>query len=68
MKSNRFVYLAVTNDIYELPIAIFENIKEIAEFLKTSYDSACCMVTRHNVNRKHNCKFIKVDINENKTQ
>lgn len=57
-----YVYLAIKNDKFELPIALFENIKQLAKYAEVSYKHACCMVSRKSVNRKLNCYFIKVFI------
>lgn len=62
MVEERFVYLAITCDKYELPIAVFDNLKQIASYANTTYASACCMVMRKTYNRQCKCKFIKVDL------
>ena len=58
------VYLAVTVDKYELPLAIFENYKEISDFNGRSIESNQSAVTRGSVDRKNHCKYIKVYLSE----
>lgn len=63
IKTNR-VYLAVTIDIFELPVAIFETIKEGADYCGCSRSDFCKRVKRGDIDYKNNCKYIKVDLAE----
>lgn len=61
-KRKEVIYLAVTIDELELPIAVFDTIKEIAIFAGCSYGNAKQMVFRQSVHTKLKCKFIRVEI------
>lgn len=60
------VILAVTNDIYELPIMQFDSYKEMSRYLGISIKHCHCVVARGIIYRKLNCKFIKVSLVEDK--
>jgi len=65
MKNGRFVYLAVTADRLSLPIAAFDNPKQIAKYAETTYKTVCCMICRKTYCRRRKCYFIKVDLEAN---
>ena len=54
------VIMAVTNDIYELPIRQFDSTKEMAKALNITTYHARRMISRQTVYSKLNCKFIRV--------
>lgn len=58
------VYLAVTPDKYELPIAIFNNWKEACGFSGKSYDSLRSSIARQQVDRKNKCRYISVRLDK----
>lgn len=58
------VYLAITNDIYELPVAVFDNAKQAAMWLGVSRKHIFSYISRGTVNKRYNIKFIKVIIKE----
>lgn len=58
------VYLAITNDIYELLVAVFDNTKQAAVWLGVSRKHILSYISKQTVNKKYNIKFIKVIIKE----
>ena len=56
------VIMAVTNDIYELPIMQFDSYKQMAAYLGISIKHCHCIVSKGTIWGKRNCKFIKVDL------
>lgn len=56
-----YVILAVSNDKFELPEAIYLNYKEMAKRLKLSLKNCHSIVSKGGVYKKTNCKFIKVN-------
>lgn len=61
IKTNR-VYLAVTIDIFELAVAIFETIKEGADYCGCSRSDFCKKVKRGDIDYKNKCRYIKVEL------
>lgn len=59
-----FVYLAVTLDKYELPIAIFDNWQEACKYSGKSHNCFRCSVSRQRVDRKNKCRYIGVRIDK----
>lgn len=64
MKRSNYVYLAITNDELELPIAMFDNLKQLAKYAETGYQYAWCMISKKSLYKKLNCYFIKVYVGE----
>ncbi|MBQ7977824.1 MAG: hypothetical protein IJ301_04490 [Clostridia bacterium] len=58
------VYLAITNDIYELPVAVFDTTKQAARWLGVSRKHILSYISKQQVNKKYNIRFIKVIIKE----
>lgn len=58
------VFLAVSLDIFELPLAVFETIIEGATYCGCSIPNFCKNVREGRVDYKNNCKYVKVDIDE----
>ena len=56
------VIMAVTNDIYELPIMQFDNYKQMAAYLGISVRYCYSIVNEGRIWGRKNCKFIKVDL------
>lgn len=55
---------AVTNDVYEFPIRVFDSYKEMAASLNRSINHCQCMVSKGTLFRELNCKFIKINLEE----
>lgn len=58
------VYLAITNDIYELPVAIFDTAVQAAKWLGVNRNSIFNYIKYQTANKKYNIRFIKVIIKE----
>ena len=56
------IILMVTNDELELPIAVFENCEEMMKFTGKSLVSCYNAIWGDKVDKKHDCKYIKVNI------
>lgn len=61
-KKHDYVYMAVTNDEYELPIAFFDNFKECCDYANKKKLNMRCAISRKSVNKEINCRFISVDL------
>ena len=59
---NGYVILAVSNDDLELPIACFTNYEEMQKYTGKSKSVCYCSVSRGDIDRKLNCKYIKVKV------
>ena len=64
MKRDRTLYMAVSVDKYELPMALFLNYKEMAQWSGRPEDSLKCAVTRNQEDKKRRCKYVKVYLEE----
>lgn len=64
MRKVNSVILAVTNDIFEFPIRVYDTTKEMARDLKISEDHCRSMIYKRTVYHKLNCKFIRVWLDE----
>lgn len=58
------LYIAVTNDKYELPIMVAENVRELSEAFGISYHDIHCLISRDIPAKKKNVKFIRLEIEE----
>ncbi len=58
------LYLAVTPDRYELPIAVFDSVDEISNWANTSKNNVLTSICEDRRNLKNNCKFRRVIIDE----
>lgn len=64
MKRSDFVYLAITNDEYELPIGIFLDIKELCKWSGKTKDTLASNICRQNVDLRYNCRYKRVFVGE----
>lgn len=60
-KQNR-VYLAISLDNLELPLALFLTIREGATYCGCTREDFCKRVSRGDIDYKNNCKYIKVEL------
>lgn len=60
MKSN--VYLAITPDKYELPIAFFEDVNEACEFSNKSQYVFWAAIRKQAVDKVNKCKYVRVNL------
>lgn len=58
------LYLAVTNDKYEFPIAVFDNCKQLSRWAKRSKDSLFSAIKRQSVDKKLHCRYERVEVDE----
>lgn len=58
------VYLAVTADKYELPLALFNDYKEACKYSGKTKNSFKCSVSRNSLDRTNKCRYVSVKINE----
>ena len=56
------IIIGVTNDEYELIKYMFDSAKEASIMLGIKYNSICKAIQNGNVNKRYNCKFIKIQI------
>lgn len=60
------LYLCVTNDKYELPLAVAETQAELAEMRHVDHTTISAALRRkfkkHNINKKH--KYVEVEVDD----
>lgn len=62
------LYMAVTGDMYELPVAVFATIYQLSQWAEISTDMAYTMITRGAVRKKGpaaGCKFVRIKSEKN---
>ena len=57
MKSYDRVLVAITNDIYEHIVGMWDTVKECAIDLKTSVNVVSCKILRKSIDNKLNARF-----------
>ena len=57
---SREYYMAVTNDKYELPIAVEESVAELAKTLKIKKATVGMAISRERVIKRLDCRVIKI--------
>ena len=58
------IFLAVSIDKLEIPLALFESYKEMATWSGKSINTLKRDVCRSRVDRRNKCKYVKVSISE----
>lgn len=58
------VYMAVTNNKYELPLALFDSIQTLSFWSGRPIKTLTCYITRGTLDKKLKCKYIRVLIDE----
>ncbi|MCI9596656.1 MAG: hypothetical protein HFE75_05030 [Firmicutes bacterium] len=53
--------MAVTNDKYELPMAVCDNAKELADMYRMRRDNLYAYISHGNVRKKDGVKFVRVE-------
>lgn len=61
---SKYVYMAVTPDEYELPIAFFENIHTACEFSNKSQYVFWAAIRKQSVDKVQKCKYVGLKIEE----
>ena len=64
MKSNKKLYMAITPDKYELPIAIFEHIDEVCSFARRTRNAIWSAITRQDIDRINHCRYISISLED----
>lgn len=62
------VYMAVTTDKYELPIAVADTVKELSELTGTSTNAISSAICKKKSGRLSGKKFIRVEIDETENE
>lgn len=63
-KKHDYIYMIVTADELELPLAVFDSLKEVSEYTGRSRSSINTVICRGNKDIKLNCKYIRIDLKE----
>lgn len=58
------VYMAVTNNKYELPVALFDNLRALSFWSNKSIECLKTAISRGTADKKLNCKYVRVIIDE----
>lgn len=58
------IYMCVTSDKYELPIAIADTASELARIMDTTTNNIYSCISRSNTNKRKNSRFKKVVIDD----
>ena len=58
------VYMEVTQDKYELPLAVADSVKELARLRNISADTIYSVMYHSRVKGFKRCKYIKVELEE----
>ena len=61
MKKLERLYIAVTPDLYELPIAVADTAKELAKMIGTSENSVYSCISKKRSGKKTKFKFLRID-------
>jgi SUMO ligase MMS21 Smc5/6 complex component len=57
---SREYYMAITDDKYELPIAVEESVAELAKILKLKETTIGMAISQERAIKRLNCKVIKI--------
>ena len=63
-KKHEYVYMVVTADEYELPLAVFDHLTEVGEYACRTPESINTSICRGNKDTALNVKYIRIDIKE----
>lgn len=58
------VYMKVTQDEYELPLAIASTVQELADICGTSANNIRSTMSRHKSGKFKKTKYVKVEVSE----
>ena len=58
------IYLAISLDKYELPLAVFECVKDIAIWSGLVNSALYKSIRRHSIDKKNKCRYVRVDISD----
>ena len=60
LKMKGYVYMAVTPDKYELPIAFFENIHKACEYSNKSQYVFWAAVRKRSIDKEKQCRYVSI--------
>ena len=58
------LYMAVTPDKYELPIAVEVNLEDIAELFGMSVNSVASSIAKNRSGKRKGVKFLRIEVYE----
>ena len=58
------LYMAVTPDEYELPIAVENTVFDLAEMYNTTSSTILTSISRNRSGKRRGAKFVKVEIDD----
>ena len=58
------MYLIVTVDEYEFPLAVFDNLQEVSNYTGRTKNSINTSICRGNKDIELNVKYMRIDLNE----
>lgn len=58
----KYLYMAVTNDKYQLPIVVEERGKDLADKLGINYNTLRTAIWQKSKVQKLNCKCIRIEV------
>lgn len=61
---SKCVYMEITLDEYELPVAVADSVVELAKLIKISADTIYNVMYHNKVRGLKRCKYIKVELEE----
>lgn len=59
----QYIYMLVTNDIYEFPVAMANSVQELARMIGVRPNSISSAMS-HAKSRGQRCKYVKVELDE----
>ncbi len=62
LKMKKYVYMAVTPDKYELPIAFFDNVHKACEYSNKSQYVFWAAIRKQSIDKINKCKYVGVKI------
>lgn len=58
------IYMAVTADKYELPIAVFDSVLTLSRWSGRTKSSLFTALRRATMDKKLKCRYVKVEVND----
>lgn len=62
------IYMAVTTDKYELPIAVFDNLSDLSAWNNRTKNACKFAILRKNIDKKLNCRYVRVNLEEGENE
>lgn len=64
MKRANILYLAVSPDIYELPFAVTNNLKELSKLMGVKKGNILSAISRNANGRVNGIKFLRIEVDD----